>query len=360
MVLMSIYLDNIYMFNDFKVDFSYPKKIVNSTIKDEFLTNKPNFRYKKVNVIMGTNATGKTSLGKAMMKIFNFINRKQFQVLEEMKCDSDEVLKFSIDYVNSSDNNFLYRVECEYNSVDNIKLVIYKAKIGKLDSYEKAVEKLKKISDDNLSFIENLAKIKVEGWSFNFPEDNYFNIIDTKIFNTVLKTLDSNIDKVIKSKETEGSYIVKFKKLKYKDIIIQHGKIIDNSVLSTGTQSGINIASIITAIYKNLNGLYYCDEKFSYISSDIEIAIFSLMIDLLAEDTQLFFTTHNLDILDMNLPHHSYLFLNKDKKIEVIHPEKIVKKNDVSLKNKAKNGVFDFSTNINLIYSLREELIDEK
>lgn len=39
-------------------------------------------------------------------------------------------------------------------------------------------------------------------------------------------------------------------------------------------------------------GFYYCDEKFSYIHSDVEKAILSLMIQRLNDNDQLFFTTH--------------------------------------------------------------------
>lgn len=67
MIIMDIKVDNLYAFKDFHINMSYPKKIVGSTIKEEYLRERPNFRYKKVNVIMGSNATGKTSLGKLIM-----------------------------------------------------------------------------------------------------------------------------------------------------------------------------------------------------------------------------------------------------------------------------------------------------
>ena len=54
------------------MNLSYPKKIVNSSIENEFLTGFTNFRYKKVNILMGANATGKTSFGKMLMNIFHF------------------------------------------------------------------------------------------------------------------------------------------------------------------------------------------------------------------------------------------------------------------------------------------------
>lgn len=66
MIIMDIKADNLYALKKFHMNMSYPKKIVDSTIPGEYLAEKPNFRYKKVNIIMGGNATGKTSLGKLL------------------------------------------------------------------------------------------------------------------------------------------------------------------------------------------------------------------------------------------------------------------------------------------------------
>ena len=57
-------------FNNFVMNLSYPKKIVNSSIENEFFDRFTNFGYKKVNILMGANATGKTSFGKMLMNIF--------------------------------------------------------------------------------------------------------------------------------------------------------------------------------------------------------------------------------------------------------------------------------------------------
>ena len=72
MLVLNLELDNLFGLEDFKINFSYPKKIENSSIKDEFLKDRPNFRYKKVNILLGANSTGKTSIGKAMMAILTF------------------------------------------------------------------------------------------------------------------------------------------------------------------------------------------------------------------------------------------------------------------------------------------------
>ena len=76
MVVLDILLDNFYAFKNFHMNLTYPKKIVGSCIREEHLADRPNFRYKKVNIIMGANASGKTTFGRTVMKIFNFIDKK--------------------------------------------------------------------------------------------------------------------------------------------------------------------------------------------------------------------------------------------------------------------------------------------
>ena len=58
MVIMKMHLENFLVFNDFELCMSYPKKIVHSTIDDECLLGRERFRYKKVVILMGANATG--------------------------------------------------------------------------------------------------------------------------------------------------------------------------------------------------------------------------------------------------------------------------------------------------------------
>ena len=78
MVIMNLHLDNFLIFNDFALCMSYPKKIVRSSIEDEHLAGRERFRYKKVIVLMGANATGKTALGRVLMSMFNFIDNKEY------------------------------------------------------------------------------------------------------------------------------------------------------------------------------------------------------------------------------------------------------------------------------------------
>ena len=84
MIVLDLELKGIYGFNDFHINFSYPKKIVNSIIDQEYLKGRERFRYKKAVILMGTNATGKTSLGKALLRIFGYMTDGNPTPLYEM------------------------------------------------------------------------------------------------------------------------------------------------------------------------------------------------------------------------------------------------------------------------------------
>ena len=99
MIVTDIRLDNFMAFKNFHMNMSYPKKIVNSYIEEEFLKDHPNFRYKKVNIIMGANASGKTSLGRMLMNIFNFMDKKEMEKITGVIFDTHKRATFSINFV---------------------------------------------------------------------------------------------------------------------------------------------------------------------------------------------------------------------------------------------------------------------
>ena len=152
MILMNLYADNLYCFNDFHINFSYPKKIVNSHIEGEFLAERLNFRYRKANVIMGANASGKTSLGRLIMSILNFLTSKNLDSITNCIPDKKRDAVFEIDFVVKIESEYhMYRVHSEFApsinenySSENVKLSVRSVKVRKNDSYEICVEKIEK------------------------------------------------------------------------------------------------------------------------------------------------------------------------------------------------------------------------
>lgn len=368
MIVMDIKIDNFFAFKNFHMNMSYPKKIVDSYIEEEYLSDRPNFRYKKVNILMGANATGKTSFGFMLMRIFNFMNTKQFEKITEVISVKEKKAAFSMDFI--TDDYTLYRIITniapktgdEYKST-NIDVCLKETEIGIRDSYESCSRRLDSIiCSKNTNFIEELEKIQGLSWRFEYPSDTpkayhaptknvkrYINILEN-----TLKVLDPSIRKVEKIDAVDNTFVIR---LRDRDVIIQDGKIIDTTVLSSGTKAGIVVAGFVASIINGDNGFYYCDEKFSYIQSDVEKAFLSLMIECLQSNDQLFFTTHNTDILDLPLPKHSFVFLKKDcedveQPIKCVSASQYLKRNTDSLRNAVDNDLFSVAPSVDMIYEI--------
>lgn len=364
MVIMDIKIDNFFVFKNFHMNMSYPKKIVDSTIESEYLQDRPNFRYKKVNIIMGSNATGKTSLGKVLMYFANYMKDGDVTRFFSRINNNELPATLNVDFVTKANN--LYRFELyippregESYKEDRINSSITFTEIGKRDNYEQCKERL----DLKLGKKVGFGEINTSGWSFSYPQDvaknKTYRVIENDeryryILENTLKVLDPSIKEVIKIKEVDNTYGIK---LENQTIIIQNGKIVDIDMLSSGTKAGLDISYVIASLICDMHDLYYCDELFSYVNSDIEKACLSLMISRLTDRKQLFFTTHNTDVLDMQLPKHSFTFLKKEvddfeSPIKCINASQYLKRNTDSLKHAVENDLFCTSPDLNKLYEM--------
>ena len=369
MVVLNVTLDNFYAFKNFNMNLTYPKKIVGSCIKEEHLKERPNFRYKKVNIIMGANASGKTSFGKILMDIFNFLHRKDHDLITDVIGDKNSDASFTIDL--ASNKNILYRVNCKINASkddkyndDDICLEIRHENILSKDSYESCIKRIEsKEYIPEVNYVDELEKLGPLDWIFEYPKDVgrilHFPKNDEKflsVLSNILKSLDSSILSVETSRDVENSYVIRFKD---KAVVLQDGELFKTNLLSSGTKAGVEVAPIISSLLQGKYTFYYCDEKFTYIHSDVEKAILSLMIDYIKPNDQLFFTTHNTDILDMNLPKHSFTFLCKktcgdESVISCIEASSLLKRSTDSLKNAVDNDLFSCAPSVDLIYDIAD------
>lgn len=374
MIIMDLKIDNLYAFKDFHINFSYPKKIVDSYIENEHLTGFPNFRYKKVNILMGANASGKTTLGLAIMSIFNFINNNRRMILSRVD-DTSKNASFSIDFI--TDKPQLNRISVHILPIasdhsDNeladkkVYVSLKQVRINLRDRYESCAKKLDNMKDVYLeNYSETFSQLGDFGWHFTYPKDSLNSKKSlpkgdknfSEILKKVLMCFDIGIVDVKPSREVEDAYIIT---MENNTLVMQDGEFVkDENILSSGTKSSIDIAVMINALLFHKNGFYYCDEKFSYVHSDLEKSFLILMISLLGENEQLFFTTHNTDVLDIPLPKHSFTFLKKvneyeEKKIVAVDASFYLKKNTDSLRNAVDNDLFGIAPSIDLIYEIED------
>lgn len=347
MIVLNLVLKDIYGFHDFNINFSYPKKIVNSIIEHEHLEGRERFRYKKAVILMGANATGKTSLGRAMLHIFEYMTDGNPAPLYEMV--SGNTGFFCIDFVN--EDYRLQRLSAQINAAGKeIEIQYQTADIDTMDSYERCVTKLKDQTAEAVRTANALRKLAGSiRYRFAYPEierslkltEANKNIL-LKTLRAVIGTLDPTLQDVSLSKDLKDTFIVRRGGA---EIIIQEGKLLNREVLSSGTAEGIDVAIFLAAMIAKESSFYYCDEHFSYVQSDIEKRIFGIMLNYIGADEQLIFTTHNTDMLDLNLPKHSYVFLRKQLEegtyeVSAISASDVLKRNTDSLRCAVENDMF--------------------
>ncbi len=373
MVILNLKMDNILAFNAFEINFSYPIKLRKTLIPNENLSFKPTFRYKKLNVFVGTNATGKTSLIKCIWTILLFLNKREQNVIEGIINNNGKPALIELDYVEENENkSTLKRVIIKYDN-NEVKMSYNELLIRDGDSYESRAKDFENLTFTFLNPNECFQTMDVySGWNVVLPatekgfdvvkfvqlqneneEKEYF-----KILNQVLKTLDPSIIMVSKSQDASNAIVIKHENANI--IIIQEGNTISSiNYLSSGTKYGINLANIMFSIKHHRNGIYLIDEQFSYVNSDIEASILSTMVSMLGDDEQIFFTTHNSNILDLGFPFHSFNFMKKvneegKQKIEVVCATKIENRNNVSPKTIIDNDMLGTAPNVNKIFEIGE------
>lgn len=358
MIIMDVKLNNIYGFDDFEINFTYPRKLSVSVIGSEALEGRERFRYKKAVLLMGTNATGKTSLGKALLKIFSSIKEANEAILRDL--DSGEhPSEFQVDFVNEGYtlHRFAGTVEGE-----NVSIRYFSARIGEMDSYEMVVGKLVDRTEQIDGSFKALKKaVGLLEFRFAYPEiEASLRVADVKksallkTLRAVIGTLDPTLTDISIARDLKDSFVIRRRE---KEIIIQEGKLLNRELLSSGTAEGIDVAVFLASMLSNKNCFYYCDEHFSYIQSDIEKRIFGLMVERLGNNEQLIFTTHNTDMLNLNLPKHTFAFMKKEVdegeyKVSVTFASDYLKRNTDSVKCAMENDVFGSLPNDSLLDDL--------
>ena len=346
MIVMSIKLNHIYGFDDFQIDFTYPRKLSVSLLGEEALAGRERFRYKKAVILMGSNATGKTSLGRALLKIFSSIKEANEAILRELY-SGDQPARFQVDFVN--EGYTLHRF-CGIVEGEDITFRYFSAEIGEMDSYEMTADKLTDHTDELKGSFKELKKaVGSLEYRFAYPEiESSLRVSDVKktallkTLRAVIGTLDPTLTDISIARDLKDSFVIRRRN---DEIIIQEGKLLNREMLSSGTAEGIDVAVFLASMLSERNCFYYCDEHFSYIQSDIEKRIFGLMVERLGRNEQLIFTTHNTDMLDLNLPKHTFAFMKKEidgneYRVSVTFASEFLKRNTDSVKCAMENDVF--------------------
>ncbi len=369
MIFLRLKLTNLCMFDGAEIDFTYPRKRPHSPIADEYLSDFPNIKFKRVNIFMGPNASGKTTLGKLMCSINNYLYGNPMRQFPEIIHHKDQPAGFEVTYI-TPDSADIHHMEVQCDAKGVVKEVYRRQPLSVSKSQPKTLEDIRtsppvfyydkqdpahlhNVSDPGFKSVGVITgKVMPDShqntfWHYLFSDGNTYSgdLIHENfpLLKRVLQAFDNAIADVTAIDGSDQSYLIRFEN--GDGVIVEKGKITEQGKgrLSRGTQEAIEVASLLNSILqsKKISSTFFLDEKMAYSHSEMEMAMLNVMIDKLNPHSQLFYTTHNHDILDMNLPSHSFTFLKKDDGIQVYHPEKMgFTQNDRSLSGYVKNDVF--------------------
>ena len=414
MIITRLFIDNLYGFQDFELDLTYPRKNSKFLIEFEYLEEVPQFKFKRVCILMGTNASGKTSLGRVLWNIQTMLNTKTYTINESLASktialkiseqlleaisNKESMAKVELEfleppfkvlqhlYIEFDKNGLIVsakHTEIELKSNDtNLsvkkRLDIQKQKSIQLANHTSIVEITRRL----LSFKESVS-FKESGYYYVFAENHNtaddFPISLTlknnlhKIF-LVLKTFDPTITDVrpLLTEMENGESIAEGYTVFFENR--DSVKVTDNGEtftakgknrFSKGTYDVLSITDFLSYILEpkldEWSITYFLDEKLASSHSELEISILNLIIQKLNKYSQFFYTTHNYDVLDLNLPAHSFAFLHKEfGYCSVEQPEKLgFSKNDRNLKGYVRNNYFRTVPSTNHLDNLMWESDDE-
>lgn len=370
MIFLKLKADNLYMFRDAEVDFTYPRRRHDSLIEGEFLEEFPQVRFKRVCVIMGANASGKTTLGRLLCAINNFVMGRPLSDIQQAIYDRTSPGIVDVLYIVPHCQE-LRRLRVEVDSRGLVRETLWSMPLRKnlslakmeqaLRSSEPVFEWTRPVEAGLLesSFMVSQAIVQgkvldsTSGWHYIFSEMDVSseNLAhgqqDLPLLERVLQAFDPSIESVKPSKDKLNAYVIAFSN--GDRVIVEDGELreSDRQRLSRGTLESIEVAKLLSTIIRTgkfdseYSGTFFLDEKMAYSHTEMEKAILNVMIERLGRHCQLFYTTHNYDILSMALPSHSFLFMRKDGFVEFAQPEKMgLTKNDRNLLGYVRNDVF--------------------
>lgn len=180
----------------------------------------------------------------------------------------------------------------------------------------------------------------------------------------VLKTFDPSISGISDSihedsKEHKGFYVDFYNKKSL--YISKSGDIADNKhLLSLGTHQAVNLAKFLSSVidfsssHNDASFMYFLDENMANVQSEIEKSMINLVIEKMGDSSQFFYNTHNYEVLEMNLPIHSFVFIKRDDEnnSSFIQAEHKFNKNDRTILSYVKNDVLGTLPDTHLIDDL--------
>ncbi len=394
MLLLKLECSNFFLFKDLSLDFTYPRKLNSEIAKNDEIFPGSKIKVRKHIVVMGANASGKTTLGELLCLIYNFLIARDVGSLSDLSQsinDTNRPASFTIEF---SIQNTAYRLSATFDKDGLLKETLTQSHILKkhnifelrhhLDTDNPQKYDRNKNSEFSPGFYSYLLRLRknenliscfraeIQFWFIlsafqnNAIGQSGFPSLDASLIAKLLPILDNSIQSVnplypkfssiptsssntttnenIPSLEEQPkSCRIIFKNGQQKDISLEDITELRMTHLSQGTIETITFSSVLSFLRESGHATVFVDEFLSHMHSELEKYIIWLSFLLKKEDSQLFFTTHNTEVCDLRLPTHSFLFLKREKDgtNSALWANSRLIKNDRNFRSYYENDYFD-------------------
>lgn len=388
MVILRVACDNFYMFKNFELDLTYNRKVNHPLSKDDELFEGSRIKVRKNLIVMGANAAGKTTFGKLLCLILNFIRGNnlddQYFSLEKIQYEKSRDASFEIEFVV---NSVAYLIKASFRDYNLQQEQVFSQKVYPTYSIKKLRNKLrsntpietfdandKQMNIGFKSFAFSVSKpskfdesVKRLGFWFMLSEPIsnatvYRSEVDVDFLDKILPAIDNSVNSV-KRLQVEGdntptnSYQISFKN--NETLTVLNGDLKTCGYrLSHGTFESIDFVFSLSVLRKGLASIFYIDERLSHMHPELEIYLARQAFLQKPKDAQLFFTTHDTELFDLNAPNASYMIFRRNNEgfNEAIFVSDKLSKNDRNLRSYYENDYFEVIPD----YSVLDELFENK
>lgn len=399
MIFLSLACNNLYMFKNFFVDFTYSRASNHFLAKNDRLFKESNIKVRKNIIFLGGNASGKTTFGKLLCAINNYIVGREvddsginlYNAIYTANEDSFFEVEFAI-------SNVVYRVKCVFNKSGIKEEYLKKVTISKNDNISKVREKLDALQPEigysNSNVDKNLNSIMYEtifyskmlkntapkneailnelkaGSGFHYLFSHFaeqsasFKIMaDVEMINNILPNIDNSVKEVVALVRDDdntktNTYMIIFKN--GETIVIPKGDLLqtERERLSHGTYETIQFLNIIKEMKLMENIVIFIDENLAHLHVELE-AYLLMKVFLLNKNSQLFVTTHNSEILDLNVPISTFALFKRCNEgyNKMLFISNVMNKNDRRIRNSYDNDRFGVTPDYSCLDKYFEEIL---
>lgn len=388
MIILRVACDNLYMFKNFELDLTYNRQINHPLAKFDKLFEGSRIKVRKNLIVMGANASGKTTFGKLLCLILNFILGRPVEDrdfnLSKIQYDKSKDARFEIEFAVA---DTAYLLKATFQDFNLQQESVCRQKILKSDNIKNLRRKLNASApvstfdadkmEMNIGFksfafsaskpVKFEESVRRPGFWFMFSEPisnttAYNSSVDVDFLDKLLPKIDNSV-KSVKRLQVEGestptnSYQIQFNN--GENLIVLNGDLKSCGYrLSHGTFETIDFVFSLSALINGVASIFYIDERLSHMHPELKTYLARQAFYQKAKDAQLFFTTHDTELFDLNAPVTSYILFKRNAEgfNEAVCVSDKLTRNDRNLRNYYENDYFDTIPD----YSILDELFENK